>query len=56
MAKAYKDVCPCKDCNKRTENCHGTCKEYKEWKESGIEIENKVKCKNTNYAYRYKKR
>ena len=39
MAKAYKDVCPCKDCNIRTVTCHSTCKEYKEWKESGIEIE-----------------
>lgn len=39
MSKAYKDVCPCKDCDTRTITCHGVCKEYKDWKESGIEIE-----------------
>ena len=38
MSKAYKDVCPCKDCNKRTVECHGNCKEYKDWKKEGIEI------------------
>lgn len=24
-------VCPCKDCNKRHEKCHGSCDQYKNW-------------------------
>lgn len=39
MAKAYKDVCPCKYCKLRTPDCHGVCKDYKDWQKSGIEIE-----------------
>lgn len=39
MAKAYKEICPCKDCKKRTANCHGKCKDYNKWKASGVEIE-----------------
>jgi len=23
--------CPCKDCEKRSANCHGKCSDYKEW-------------------------
>ena len=38
MSKAYKDVCPCKDCDTRTIICHGICKEYKDWQKSGVEI------------------
>lgn len=41
MSKAYKDICPCKNCNKRTVVCHSICKEYKDWQKSGIEIEKK---------------
>ena len=25
--------CPCFDCAKRTESCHGECEEYKQWAE-----------------------
>ena len=39
MSKAYKEICPCKDCDTRTITCHVICKENKDWKESGIEIE-----------------
>ena len=38
MSKAYKEICPCKYCDARTVNCHGLCKEYKEWVKNGIEI------------------
>lgn len=24
-------VCPCKDCQKRHETCHGSCEQYKNW-------------------------
>lgn len=24
-------LCPCKDCDNRSETCHGICKAYKEW-------------------------
>lgn len=24
-------VCPCKDCQKRHEKCHGSCDKYKNW-------------------------
>ena len=24
-------VCPCKDCQKRHEKCHGSCDQYKNW-------------------------
>jgi len=27
----YKAVSPCKDCTKRSVNCHGTCEEYIEF-------------------------
>ena len=36
--KAFKEICPCKDCNVRTSTCHSICKEYKDWKKSGREI------------------
>lgn len=39
MSKAYKEIPPCKGCDKRTVTCHGICKKYIEWKNSGIEIE-----------------
>lgn len=26
-------VCPCKDCQKRHEKCHGSCEKYKTWSE-----------------------
>lgn len=26
--------CPCKDCTKRTAECHAICDEYKEWSEA----------------------
>lgn len=38
MPKSYKDICPCKECENRKEDCHSVCDKYKEWKESGIEI------------------
>ena len=38
MSKVYKDICPCKDCDKRTAECHSICKKYKEWKDCGTEI------------------
>lgn len=38
MSKAYKDICPCKDCKERTINCHINCRLYNKWKSSGIEI------------------
>ena len=50
MAKAYKDVCPCKDCNVRTATCHSVCKEYKDWKNSGIEIKRKEKTDFINFG------
>lgn len=52
MSKAYKEVCPCKDCDKRTVECHGKCKEYKEWLKSGVEIEKKQKPNFINFASR----
>lgn len=39
MSKAYKDVCPCKDCGRRKIGCHSICNDYIKWKDSGIEIE-----------------
>ena len=39
MAKAYQDVCPCKNCKERKIGCHAICVAYKEWKKKGIEIE-----------------
>lgn len=41
MAKAYKDVCPCKDCGRRKISCHNICGDYKRWKKSGVEIDKK---------------
>lgn len=38
MAKAYYDICPCKDCKKREAMCHATCVAYKKWKNNGAEI------------------
>jgi hypothetical protein len=35
---AYYTICPCKDCTKREPLCHGKCKKYEAWKNSGIEI------------------
>lgn len=26
--------CPCKDCTKRTAECHALCNDYKEWSDS----------------------
>ena len=39
MAKVYDYVCPCKDCDKRTESCHSICKEYNDWADSGKQVE-----------------
>lgn len=36
--KAYKDICPCKECKERTFDCHIKCAKYNEWKSNGIEI------------------
>ena len=41
MSKAYKEVCPCRDCNIRTIYCHNTCCDYKNWQKTGIEIDKK---------------
>lgn len=30
--------CPCKDCEKRTMNCHGSCEGYKEYRKKLDEI------------------
>lgn len=38
MPKSYKDICPCKECKNRKEDCHSVCDKYKEWKDSGEEI------------------
>ena len=38
MSKAYKDLSPCKGCEKRSAECHAKCEAYKAWKKSGIEI------------------
>lgn len=56
MSKAYKDVCPCKDCKERVVSCHGICKEYKKWKESGIEIEIKPPINYIDYSINNNKR
>ena len=34
-------ICPCKDCLKRTSDCHGRCDGYKEWSKENEEIRNK---------------
>ena len=39
MSKAYKDLSPCKGCDKRSAECHAKCEAYKAWKKTGIEIE-----------------
>ena len=39
MSKAYKEICPCKDCGRRKINCHSICKDYRKWKKNGCEIE-----------------
>jgi hypothetical protein len=36
--KAYYEICPCKGCTYREVACHGKCKKYQAWKNSGIEI------------------
>lgn len=38
MSKSYRYVCPCKDCEKRQQNCHSFCDNYKDWKRSGVEV------------------
>ena len=38
MARAYKDVCPCKDCDKRVFGCHKNCTRYNEWKLNSVTI------------------
>lgn len=38
MSKAYKELSPCKGCEKRVVGCHGNCEAYKRWQKSGIEI------------------
>jgi hypothetical protein len=36
--KAYYEICPCNGCADRAVTCHGKCKKYQAWKNSGIEI------------------
>lgn len=38
MAKAYYDICPCKDCKERKVGCHENCVAYKEWKRNSVEV------------------
>ena len=38
MSKAYKDLSPCKGCEKRSAECHAKCEAYNAWAKSGIEI------------------
>lgn len=35
-------VCPCKDCNKRHEKCHGSCDQYKNWNEEQKDVKEKM--------------
>ena len=35
-------LCPCKDCNVRSETCHGICKAYKEWSVENEKIRDEV--------------
>ena len=35
-------VCPCKDCNKRHEKCHGSCDQYKNWNKEQKDIKEKM--------------
>ena len=37
MAKIFKNICPCKNCDSRCSECHSNCEKYNEWRESGIE-------------------
>ena len=34
-------TCPCKDCSKRTSDCHGKCAGYQEWSKLNEEARNK---------------
>ena len=40
---------PCRYCEKRQIGCHGTCKEYIEWRKYNIWIKQKAKEKNKYY-------
>ena len=31
-------VCPCKDCERRTPDCHGKCNDYLEWASENSKI------------------
>ena len=38
MSKAYKELSPCKGCDKRVVGCHAECKEYQAWTKTGVQI------------------
>lgn len=41
---------PCKkDCPKRSSTCHGSCKEYKEWKNEQDEMNKKARLDKLGY-------
>lgn len=35
-------VCPCKDCSKRHEKCHGSCDQYTNWNEEQKDVKEKM--------------
>lgn len=45
---------PCrKDCPKRSSSCHGTCKEYKDWKEEQAVAKEKARQDSLGYPRSY---
>jgi hypothetical protein len=38
MPKIYYTECPCKGCQQRKAECHGTCEAYKTWKNEASEF------------------
>lgn len=54
--KAYKEISPCKGCEKRVVGCHVKCQDYNKWKKTGIEIKEPFIEYETNRKRRQRKR
>lgn len=38
--KIYNNICPCKDCNDRSAECHAKCEKYVQWQNNSVTVEN----------------
>ena len=48
---SYIDSGPCKDCTKRNATCHGTCKDYLEWRDRKQASNHRIKQKHLIESY-----